>query len=186
MHLKKKQKKKQQQQIFYFFLFLFQRNPVGRAVLPCVSARLDFQSWGMCVSHLPYVALLDYFRSFSLRKTYFTCDEAEIFTLRFGYIQYISLYIDDLRQSTELPCVLAVCRPMFSFLSLFLSFFFFQRGKEISVSAFLPKKKKTQLARLAAVFLAKQNASPRRDLHLSLFFLSLEAAMRVYGPMIFC
>lgn len=65
-------------------------------------------------------------------------------------------------------------------------YFVFQRGKEVSVSTFLPKKR-TQLTWFTVI--SWQNKMPRSDVtfSLSFFFFSLpEATMRVNGQMIFC
>lgn len=84
----------------------------------------------LCFSYLLFLSLIN---------TYFTCDEAKFFRLRLGSIQYLSLYINDLRQSTELRRVLAVCRNMFSF------FLCFKEERKSQFHPFFPKSERNSL-----------------------------------------
>lgn len=54
-HAQKKKSFVQSKAVQQITVYCVPRDPVGRAVLPCVSATLDFPSRG-CVSYLPYFA----------------------------------------------------------------------------------------------------------------------------------
>lgn len=73
-------------------MFLFLRDPIGRAVLPCVSARFDFLSRG-CVSYA--LLCICFFFFFFLLNTYFMCNWSKITNWASRiYSIYIYTYID--------------------------------------------------------------------------------------------